>query len=100
MSDLRSWDVLLAELQLARAERMAAVTLLQKRRRQQLLERRWREWRKRELRKRSSLVWKKAQRFTELEAYKAHCIEQALTILRAHDGIRCLFTTPKLLEAL
>ena len=27
-------------------------------------------------------------------------IEQALTLLRAHDNIRCLFTTPKLLEAL
>jgi hypothetical protein len=34
------------------------------------------------------------------EAYKQHVIEQALTVLRAHDGIRCLFTTPKLLEAL
>ncbi len=42
----------------------------------------------------------KAQRFQELEAYKAHIIDQALTILRAHDNIRCLFTTPKLLEAL
>ncbi len=40
------------------------------------------------------------QRWRELEAYKAHCIDQALTILRAHDTIRCLFTTPKLLEAL
>ena len=27
-------------------------------------------------------------------------IDQALTVLRAHDNIRCLFTTPKLLEAL
>ena len=27
-------------------------------------------------------------------------IDQALTILRAHDNIHCLFTTPKLLEAL
>jgi hypothetical protein len=34
------------------------------------------------------------------EAYKQHVIDQALTVLRAHDGIRCLFTTPKLLEAL
>jgi len=42
----------------------------------------------------------KAQRFQELEAYKAHITDQALTILRAHDNIRCLFTTPKLLEAL
>lgn len=34
------------------------------------------------------------------EAYKTHVIDQALTILRAHPNIRCLFTTPKLLEAL
>jgi phenylacetate-coenzyme A ligase PaaK-like adenylate-forming protein len=36
----------------------------------------------------------------EANLYKNHCIEQALTILRSHDNIRCLFTTPKLLEAL
>jgi len=41
----------------------------------------------------------KAQRWHEMEAYKSHVIDQGLTILRAHD-IRCLFTTPKLLEAL
>jgi phenylacetate-coenzyme A ligase PaaK-like adenylate-forming protein len=35
-----------------------------------------------------------------VEAYKRHVIDQALTLLKAHDGIRCLFTTPKLLEAL
>ena len=34
------------------------------------------------------------------EQYKQHVIEQGLTQLRAHDDIRCLFTTPKLLEAL
>jgi phenylacetate-coenzyme A ligase PaaK-like adenylate-forming protein len=34
------------------------------------------------------------------ERYKQHVIEQALTLLRAHDNIQCLFTTPKLLEAL
>ena len=34
------------------------------------------------------------------EQYKQHVIEQGLTLLRAHDNIRCLFTTPKLLEAL
>ena len=34
------------------------------------------------------------------EQYKQHVIEQALTLLRAHDSIGCLFTTPKLLEAL
>ncbi|MEX2120065.1 MAG: hypothetical protein WD847_10765 [Pirellulales bacterium] len=35
-----------------------------------------------------------------LEAYKQHCIDQALTILGAGHDIRCMFTTPKLLEAL
>jgi len=40
------------------------------------------------------------QRFQDLEEYKEHVIGQALTLLRAHDNIRCLFTTPKLLEAL
>ncbi len=34
------------------------------------------------------------------EQYKQHVIDQGLTQLRAHDNIRCLFTTPKLLEAL
>jgi hypothetical protein len=34
-----------------------------------------------------------------MERYKQHVIDQALTLLRAHD-IKCLFTTPKLLEAL
>ena len=38
-------------------------------------------------------------RLRELEEYKAHVIEQGLTVLRAHE-IRCLFTTPKLLESL
>jgi hypothetical protein len=36
----------------------------------------------------------------EMEQYKRHVIDQALTLLRAHENIRCLFTTPKLLEAL
>jgi phenylacetate-coenzyme A ligase PaaK-like adenylate-forming protein len=35
-----------------------------------------------------------------LEAYKQHCIEQVITILRAGHDIKCMFTTPKLLEAL
>lgn len=34
------------------------------------------------------------------EQYKQHVIDQGLTMLRAHENIRCLFTTPKLLEAL
>jgi len=36
----------------------------------------------------------------EMEAYKRHVIDQALTLLKAHENIKCLFTTPKLLEAL
>lgn len=35
-----------------------------------------------------------------LEAYKQHCIDQAITILEAGHEVRCMFTTPKLLEAL
>ncbi|MBM3755903.1 MAG: hypothetical protein FJW38_18200 [Acidobacteria bacterium] len=35
----------------------------------------------------------------EAEIYKQHCIDQALTILKANE-IKCMFTTPKLLEAL
>lgn len=42
----------------------------------------------------------KRRAFEEAERYKQHVIDQALTLLRAHDTIRCLFTTPKLLEAL
>ncbi len=39
-------------------------------------------------------------RLPELEMYKAHVIEQAITVLNAGHDIRCMFTTPKLLEAL
>lgn len=35
-----------------------------------------------------------------LEAYKSHVIEQAITILGAGHDIKCMFATPKLLEAL
>jgi phenylacetate-coenzyme A ligase PaaK-like adenylate-forming protein len=35
-----------------------------------------------------------------LQAYKDHVIDQAVTILQAGHDIKCLFTTPKLLEAL
>jgi hypothetical protein len=35
-----------------------------------------------------------------LERYKAHVIDQAIAVLDAGHEIRCLFTTPKLLEAL
>ncbi len=42
----------------------------------------------------------KAGEIALMERYKRHVIDQALTLLKAHDTIRCLFTTPKLLEAL
>jgi phenylacetate-coenzyme A ligase PaaK-like adenylate-forming protein len=35
-----------------------------------------------------------------MERYKLHVIDQAVTILKANDNVKCLFTTPKLLEAL
>ena len=39
-------------------------------------------------------------RHQDVDLYKEHVIAQALTILRAHDDIHCIFSTPKLLEAL
>ena len=39
-------------------------------------------------------------RMEQLEAYKSHVVEQAVTMLNAGHDIRCMFTTPKLLEAL
>jgi hypothetical protein len=42
----------------------------------------------------------KSRQMDQVEAYKRHVIDQALTLLKAHDNIRCLFITPKLLEAL
>ncbi|HYV36029.1 MAG TPA: hypothetical protein VE988_10025 [Gemmataceae bacterium] len=35
-----------------------------------------------------------------LKAYQEHVVEQALTILSANHDIKCMFTTPKLLDAL
>jgi phenylacetate-coenzyme A ligase PaaK-like adenylate-forming protein len=35
-----------------------------------------------------------------MERYKTHVIDQAITILKAHPNIKCMFATPKLLEAL
>jgi phenylacetate-coenzyme A ligase PaaK-like adenylate-forming protein len=35
-----------------------------------------------------------------LKAYQEHCIDQAMTVLSAGHDIKCLFTTPKLLDAL
>ncbi len=42
----------------------------------------------------------KAGQYDAAERYKQHSVEQALTLLRAHENIHCLFTTPKMLEAL
>lgn len=42
----------------------------------------------------------KSSRLTEMHEYKDHVVNQGLTLLRAHDNIQCLFTTPKLLEAI
>lgn len=36
----------------------------------------------------------------DLEDYKNHVVAQGLNVLRAHENVQCLFTTPKLLEAL
>ncbi|MDG2385011.1 MAG: hypothetical protein P8N76_25290 [Pirellulaceae bacterium] len=35
-----------------------------------------------------------------LEAYKQHCIDQAVTVLTAGHDIKCMFATPKLLDSL
>lgn len=42
----------------------------------------------------------KSGRMDLMHEYKEHVVGQGLTILRAHPNVRCLFTTPKLLEAL
>lgn len=42
----------------------------------------------------------KRSAFHELELYKDHVTQQALTILKANDNVCCIFTTPKLLESL
>jgi phenylacetate-coenzyme A ligase PaaK-like adenylate-forming protein len=42
----------------------------------------------------------KAGNHQGLQDYKEHVVDQGLKILRGHDNVRCLFTTPKLLEAL
>ncbi len=42
----------------------------------------------------------KAGNHEGMQAYKEHVVDQGLKILRGHDNIQCLFTTPKLLEAL
>lgn len=40
------------------------------------------------------------KKFAEANAYKEHVIDQAVTTLKHRKGIHCMFTTPKLLEAL
>ncbi len=42
----------------------------------------------------------KAGKHQEMQLYRDHIVDQGLNILRAHDNIQCIFTTPKLLEAL
>jgi len=42
----------------------------------------------------------KRGKIQEMNEYKDHVIEQALTVLKAGHDIKCLFTTPKLLESL
>jgi acyl-CoA synthetase (AMP-forming)/AMP-acid ligase II len=39
-------------------------------------------------------------RMNEMHEYKEHVVQQGLTLLKAHDNIQCIFTTPKLLEAI
>lgn len=35
-----------------------------------------------------------------LEEYKKHCVDQAITILTGNNNVKCMFATPKLLDAL
>src|SRR5947209_7469736 len=42
----------------------------------------------------------KDRRIDEVNKYKDHCIDQAIAVLAAGHDIKCMFTTPKLLEAL
>ena len=36
----------------------------------------------------------------QVNEYKKHCIDQAITILTANHNIKCMFATPKLIESL
>lgn len=42
----------------------------------------------------------KRNKVEEAELYKKHCIDQAITILTAGHDVKCMFATPKLLDAL
>ena len=41
----------------------------------------------------------KERKIAEANAYKEHCIDQAITVLAGGHDIKCMFTTPKLLAA-
>ncbi len=41
----------------------------------------------------------KERKIAEANAYKQHCIDQAITVLAGGHDIKCMFTTPKLLAA-
>lgn len=41
----------------------------------------------------------KERKIAEANAYKEHCIDQAITIMAGGHDIKCMFTTPKLLAA-
>ena len=66
IDDLRAWDSLVEELGETRRRRTAAALVLQRNAQTTRRERRAREWRKRELRKRSSRIWARTQHFTTL----------------------------------
>jgi len=42
----------------------------------------------------------KLRKIDEVNMYKEHCIDQALTILAGNHNVQCMFTTPKLLASL
>jgi hypothetical protein len=42
----------------------------------------------------------KKRAMDQVEEYKKHCIDQAVTVLTAGHDVQCMFATPKLLEAL
>lgn len=42
----------------------------------------------------------KTGQMDQLEAYKKHCTDQAITILESENNVQCMFATPKLLDSL
>lgn len=65
-ADLRGWEMLLWQLGEARRQRVTAIVVLQRWVRARKRLRRAREWRKAELRKRSSKIWERTQHFAKL----------------------------------